>query len=133
MAKISQNRRCFSQDRNGDFEPKVVPKYGKDISEQKIISMYARGMSTHQISNQVEEIYGFEVSENMVTSITNKLLPEIEAWQRRPLSTVYPIVFIDAIVSTSKTTMSSKSRRHLVRNWGLVHSELAIMYPGRLR
>ncbi len=92
------------QDRNSDFEPKVVPKYGKDISaiEQKIISMYARGMSTRQISDQVEEIYGFEVSESMVTSITNKLLPEIEAWQRRPLSAVYPIVFIDAIVFNVK-------------------------------
>jgi putative transposase len=92
------------QDRNSDFDPKVVPKYGKDISaiEQKIISMYARGMSTRQISDQVEEIYGFEVSESMVTSITNKLLPEIEAWQRRPLSAVYPIVFIDAIVFNVK-------------------------------
>ncbi len=92
------------QDRNSDFEPKVVPKYGKDISaiEQKIISMYARGMSTRQISDQIEEIYGFEVSESMVTSITNKLLPEIEAWQRRPLSAVYPVVFIDAIVFNVK-------------------------------
>jgi len=92
------------QDRNSDFDPKVVPKYGKDISaiEQKIISMYARGMSTRQISDQIEEIYGFEVSESMVTSITNKLLPEIEAWQRRPLSAVYPIVFIDAIVFNVK-------------------------------
>ncbi len=92
------------QDRNSDFDPKVVPKYGKDISaiEQKIISMYARGMSTRQISDQIEEIYGFEVSESMVTGITNKLLPEIEAWQRRPLSAVYPIVFIDAIVFNVK-------------------------------
>ncbi len=88
------------QDRNSDFEPKVVPKYSRDISaiEGKIISMYAKGMSTRQISEQIEDIYGFEVSENMVTSVTNKLLPEIEAWQKRPLSTVYPIVFIDAIV-----------------------------------
>ncbi len=88
------------QDRNSDFEPKLVPKYSRDISaiEGKIISMYARGMSTRQISDQIEEIYGFEVSEGLVTSITNKLMPEIEAWQKRPLSAVYPIVFIDAIV-----------------------------------
>lgn len=64
--------------------------------------MYARGMSTRQISDQIEEIYGFEVSESMVTSITNKLLPEIEAWQRRPISAVYPVVFIDAIVFNVK-------------------------------
>jgi transposase-like protein len=88
------------QDRNSDFEPVVVPKYAKDITEieGKIIAMYARGMSTRQISDQVRDIYGFEVSEGMVSGITNKLLPEIEAWQKRPLSAVYPIVFIDAIV-----------------------------------
>ena len=87
------------QDRNGEFEPKVVPKRKKDISniEQKIISMYAKGMSTRQISEQIDEIYGFEVSEGMVSDITNKLLPEIEQWQNRPLSRVYPIVFIDAV------------------------------------
>lgn len=88
------------QDRNSDFEPKVVPKYRRDISqiEGKIIAMYARGMSTRQISDQVKDIYGFEVSEGLVTEITNQLLPEIEAWQKRPLSGVYPIVFIDAVV-----------------------------------
>ena len=88
------------QDRKSDFEPVVVPKYEKDITEieGKIIAMYARGMSTRQISDQIRDIYGFEVSEGMVSGITNKLLPEIEAWQKRPLSAVYPIVFIDAIV-----------------------------------
>ncbi len=88
------------QDRNSDFEPKVVPKYQRDISEieGKIIAMYARGMSTRQISDQIQDIYGFEVSEGLVTGITNKLLPEIEAWQKRPLSSVYPIMFIDAVV-----------------------------------
>lgn len=88
------------QDRNSDFEPQVVPKYKKDISEieGKVIGMYSRGMSVRQISDQVRDIYGFEVSEGMVTAITNKLLPEIESWQKRPLATVYPIVFIDAIV-----------------------------------
>lgn len=88
------------QDRNSDFDPKVVPKHKRDISEieGKIISMYAKGMSTRQISDQINDIYGFEVSESLVTGITNKLMPEIEEWQKRPLSAVYPIVFIDAIV-----------------------------------
>jgi len=88
------------QDRNSDFEPMVVPKYRRDISEieGKIIAMYARGMSTRQISDQIKDIYGFDVSEGLVTGITNKLLPEIESWQKRPLSAVYPIVFIDCIV-----------------------------------
>lgn len=87
------------QDRNSEYEPKIVPKRKKDISgiESKIISMYAKGLSTRQISAQIEDIYGFEVSEGMVSDITNKLLPEIEEWQNRPLSSVYPIVFIDAV------------------------------------
>ena len=92
------------QDRNSDFEPMVVPKYRKDITEieGKIVAMYARGMSTRQISDQIKDIYGFEVSEGLVTGITNKLLPEIEAWQKRALSAVYPIVFIDAVVFNVK-------------------------------
>ena len=88
------------QDRNSDFEPKIVGKYQRDITEieGKIMRMYARGMSTRQISDQIQDIYGFEVSEGMITGITNKLLPEIEAWQKRALSAVYPIVYIDCIV-----------------------------------
>ena len=60
----------------------VVAKHHKDITEieGKIIAIYARGMSTRQISDQIKDIYGFEVSEGLVTGITNKLLPEIEAW-----------------------------------------------------
>ena len=68
------------QDRDGDFEPQIVPKLKKDISEieQKIIAMSAKGMTTRQISDIVEDIYGFEVSESMVTAVTNKILPQIE-------------------------------------------------------
>jgi transposase-like protein len=87
------------QDRQSTFEPQIVPKRKKDISgiEDKIISMYAKGMTTTQISEMVEDIYGFEISEGMVSDITDKLLPQIEEWQNRPLSDVYPIIFIDAI------------------------------------
>ena len=87
------------QDRDSSFEPVLVPKRTKDISEieNKIIRMYARGMTTRQISEQIQDIYGFDVSESLVSSVTNKLLPEIEDWQQRPLSHVYPIVFIDAV------------------------------------
>ncbi|WP_316718841.1 IS256 family transposase [Terrisporobacter petrolearius] len=87
------------QDRENTFEPQLVKKRQKDISsiEQKIISMYARGLSTRQISDQIDDIYGFEVSEGMVSDITDRLLPEIKDWQQRPLSEVYPIIFIDAV------------------------------------
>jgi len=87
------------QDRESSFEPKIVKKRQKDISgiDDKIISMYAKGMTTRQISEQIEDIYGFEVSEGMVSDITDRLLPQIDEWQNRPLSPVYPIVFIDAV------------------------------------
>ena len=87
------------QDRQSTFEPKIVQKRQKDISaiDDKIISMYAKGMTTRQISDTIEDIYGFEVSEGMVSDITDKLLPEIENWQNRPLSAIYPVIFIDAV------------------------------------
>lgn len=87
------------QDRRGTFEPQVVKKRQKDISaiEDKIISMYAKGLTTRQISEQIEDIYEFEVSEGLVSDITDKLLPKIEEWLQRPLSNIYPVVFVDAI------------------------------------
>lgn len=87
------------KDRDGDFEPKVVPKYKKDISdiESKVISLSAKGLTTRQISSVIEDIYGCEISEGMVSNITDKIMPDIEAWQNRPLSAVYPIVFVDCI------------------------------------
>lgn len=87
------------QDRNSTFEPKVVKKRQKDISDidQKIISMYAKGMTTTQISDTLQDIYGFEASESFISDVTDKIMPQIEEWQNRPLSPVYPIIFIDAI------------------------------------
>ena len=87
------------QDRKSTFEPKVVKKRQKDISEidQKIISMYAKGMTTRQISDTLMDIYGFEVSEGFISDVTDKLLPQIDEWQKRPLNEVYPVIYIDAI------------------------------------
>ena len=87
------------QDRKCTFEPKIVKKRQKDISEidQKIISMYAKGMTTRQISDTLMDIYGFEASEGFISDVTDKLLPQIEEWQKRPLNEIYPVIFIDAI------------------------------------
>ena len=87
------------QDRKSTFEPKVVKKRQKDISDidKKIISMYAKGMTTRQISDTLMDIYGFEASESFISDITDKILPQIEEWQTRPLDDVYPVVYIDAI------------------------------------
>lgn len=87
------------QDRKSTFEPQIVKKRQKDISDidQKIISMYAKGMTTRQISDTIEDIYGFETSEGSISDVTDKILPQIEDWQNRPLDDVYPIIYIDAI------------------------------------
>ena len=87
------------RDREGSFEPQALKKYEKDISniENQIISMYGKGMTTRDISSHIKDIYGFGISETMVSKITNKILPTIEEWQNRPLEKVYPMVFLDAI------------------------------------
>ena len=87
------------QDRKSTFEPQVVKKRQKDISDidQKIISMYAKGMTTRQISETLDVIYGFEASEGFISDVTDKIMPQIEDWQNRPLSEVYPVLYIDAI------------------------------------
>ena len=87
------------QDRKSTFDPQIVKKRQKDISDidQKIISMYAKGMTTRQISETIEDIYGFETSEGFISDVTDKILPQIEDWQNRPLDEVYPILYIDAI------------------------------------
>lgn len=87
------------QDRQSSFEPQIVKKRQKDISaiDQKIISMYAKGLSTRQISDIIEDIYGFEVSESFISNVTDKFLPQIEDWQNRPLDEIYPVLYIDAI------------------------------------
>ena len=87
------------QDRKSTFKPKVAKKRQKDISEidQKIISMYSKGMTTRQISETIEDIYGFEASEGFISDVTDKILPQIEDWQNRPLDEVYPVLYIDAI------------------------------------
>ena len=87
------------KDRNSSFEPQVVQKRQKDISEidQKIISMYARGLTTRQISEQIEDIYGFECSESFISNVTDKILQDIDDWQKSPLDSVYPTVFLDAV------------------------------------
>lgn len=87
------------RDRNGDFEPKIIPKYQRDISgiEEKVISLYARGMSTRDIHDQLQDIYGIELSAEMVSKITDRIIPDIKEWQSRPLNPMYPFVFMDAI------------------------------------
>ena len=87
------------RDRNGEFEPRIVPKNKRDVSgiEDKIISLYGRGLSTREINEQIQELYGIEVSSTMVSNITDQILPKIKEWQNRPLESIYPICFVDAV------------------------------------
>lgn len=87
------------KDRNGTFEPQIVKNHQKDISgiDDKIISLYAKGLTTRQISEEIEDIYGFECSESFISDVTDKILKEIDAWQKRPLDDIYPIIYIDAV------------------------------------
>lgn len=87
------------RDRNGESEPKLIPKYQRDVSgiEEQVISLYARGMSTRDIHDQLQDLYGIEMSAEMVSKITDKILPEVKEWQSRPLDPVYSFVFMDCI------------------------------------
>ncbi|MEE9373118.1 MAG: IS256 family transposase [Saprospiraceae bacterium] len=87
------------RDRNGSFDPMAVRKYETVTSdvEEKIISMYAKGMSTRDINTHMSDIYGVSISADMVSSITDKVLPLVKQWQERPLSRLYPIVYLDGI------------------------------------
>lgn len=87
------------RDRNGDFEPQVIPK-GKthfDGFDDKIIALYASGISTREIQKHLEEIYGIEVAPDFISKVTDAVLEEVREWQQRPLSPVYPILYLDAI------------------------------------
>lgn len=93
------------RDRKSEFEPVVVPKHSRDISrlETQIIELYGMGNTTRQISEFVENLYGFGVSAEMVSNITDKIIPEMEEWKSRRLEEVYPFVYIDAIHFNVKT------------------------------
>jgi putative transposase len=87
------------RDRHGRFDPQLIAKYQRRFPgfDAKIISMYARGMSTREISGHVRELYGVEVSANLISAVTDAVLDEVSAWQSRPLEAVYPVVFFDAL------------------------------------
>ena len=88
------------RDRNGSFEPKIVTKYqtrGKDI-ENQIIAMYAKGMSNVDIASTMHDIYGISASKDMITAVTDKVMPLVMEWQNRPLESIYAVVFFDGVV-----------------------------------
>ena len=92
------------RDRNGEFEPKVLEKRQTrtDEIEQKIMAMYAKGMSQRDIEDNLREIYGVEIPQTLISKITDKILPEVNEWQNRPLESIYPIIYFDGIIFKSR-------------------------------
>jgi putative transposase len=90
---------AIPRDRNGEFDPVVVPKGKTRLSglDEKIISMYARGLTTRDIQGHLEDLYGIDVSPGLISNITDGVIEEVTTWQSRPVDAVYPIVYLDAI------------------------------------
>ena len=92
------------RDRKGEFEPRVLAKRQTrtDEIERKIQTMYAKGMSQRDIEDTIREIYGSEVSQGMISKITDKIMPEVNEWQNRPLEKIYPVIYFDGIVFNTR-------------------------------
>ena len=88
------------RDRKSTFEPKIIPKHSREFKgfDDKILSMYARGMSTREIAEHLKEIYGTEVSPELISRVTDSVMEMLEEWRNRELDTVYPLLFLDALV-----------------------------------
>jgi transposase-like protein len=87
------------RDRKGEFEPQIVPKYGNNTNEleEKILGLYAKGVSTRDIQDTLHELYGVDVSPSLISKVTDKVWEQVEAWQNRPLESIYAIAYMDAI------------------------------------
>ena len=99
------------RDRDGSFEPRIVPKRKKDVSEieEKVLAMYARGMSQRDIAETIEDIYGFEISHETISEITDCVLEELNDWQNRPLKKMYTFLFVDCMYVTIRKEYESKN------------------------
>jgi putative transposase len=113
------------RDRSGAFEPLIVPKHGRRYAgfDDLILSMYARGMSTRDIRAHLTELYGVEVSPDFISTVTDEVMAEVTAWQSRPLESIYPVIFFDAL----RVKMRDDG---LVRNKS-VYLALGILADGR--
>ena len=99
------------RDREATFEPQVIPKRVKDISgiEDKVLSMYAKGMSQRDIADTIEDIYGFEMSHETISNITDRVMEQVYEWQNRPLKKFYTFLFVDCMYVTIKKDYETKS------------------------
>ena len=99
------------RDRDGSFDPQLIPKRTKDVSgiEDKVLAMYARGMSQRDIAKTIEDIYGFEISHDMISTITDRVIATAQEWQNRPLKKFYTFIFVDCLYVNIRKEMETKS------------------------
>ena len=103
------------RDREGTFEPAVVPKRKRDVSaiEDKVLAMYAKGMSQRDIADTIEDIYGFEISHETISEITDNVLDQLEEWQNRPLQKFYSFLFVDCLYVTIRKDYETKNYAYM--------------------
>lgn len=99
VSEYGEQEITVPRDRLGEFEPVVVQKHQKNVTgiEDQIIALYAKGVSTREIQDHLQNLYGIEVSPMLISNVTNKIVPLIKEWQNRPLQGVYAVVYMDAI------------------------------------
>lgn len=99
VSEYGEQEISVPRDRRGEFEPLVVKKHQSNVTgiEEQIIALYAKGVSTREIQDHLQNMYGIEVSPTLISNVTNKIVPMIKEWQNRPLQGVYAVVFLDAI------------------------------------
>ena len=99
------------RDRDGSFEPQLIPKRAKDVSgiEDKVLSMYAKGMSQRDIADTIKEIYGFEISHETISTITDRAIETAREWQNRPLKKFYTFLFVDCLYVNIRKDLETKS------------------------
>lgn len=99
------------RDRDGSFDPRLIPKRSKDVSgiEDKVLAMYARGMSQRDIAETIEDIYGFEISHETISRITDRVIDTAKEWQNRPLKQFYTFLFVDCLYVNIRKDMETKN------------------------
>lgn len=99
ISKHGEMEIAVPRDREGEFEPQIIKKNQRrfDGFDDKIISMYARGMTQREIQGHLEEIYGVEVTPELISTVTDGVIDEVKLWQARPLDSIYPILYLDAL------------------------------------
>jgi transposase-like protein len=110
------------RDRNGEFQSALLQKNSNEI-EQKILAMYAKGMSTRDIQEMLEELYGIDVSPETISAITDKVWPLVEEWQNRPLMSQYAIVYLDAIHIKLRREKARSSLSPSTTSWALIWTD----------